>query len=74
MVLELLTKYDYKPAGSCHCNGVFTLKFKNGDYLIKWRKSRYKFQVFESGSSITGWLEVKELENKLKEIHQSIAA
>lgn len=69
-MLEILNKYGYKPAGSCNCNGVFTLKYKNGDYLLKWRKSRYKFMVFEKGLSITSWLEVKELETKLNEIHQ----
>lgn len=69
-MLEILTKYGYNPAGSCSCDGIYTLKYKNGNYLIKWRKSRYKFRLFEYGKAITGWMEVKEADKKLNEIHQ----
>jgi len=68
---EILSKYGFKYSGSCNCNGVFTQKYKKGDYLVRVRKNRYKFMIQKGGKSTTIWLPTAELENKLNEILES---
>lgn len=65
---DLLHQYGFKYTGSCNCNGIFTEKYKKGEYLIKWRRKRYTFCVVQNNSKITGWLPLKDMESKLKEL------
>lgn len=69
-MIEVLKKYGFKYVGSCNCNGIYTQKYKRGDYMIRWRSKRYKFVVQYLGKMTGGWQPVTELENKLKEINE----
>lgn len=71
-MLETLAKYGFKSAGSCNCNGIYTLKYKNGPYMVRIRKNRYTFAIQENGSYITSFTKLTELEKKLKELDESI--
>jgi hypothetical protein len=65
---DLLTKYGFKSAGSCNCGGVFTQKYRCDTYLIRIRPRRYKFAIFDHGTRLLDWTDLKDLENKLNEL------
>lgn len=71
-MIDLLKQYGFKYTGSCNCIGIFTEKYKKGEYMIKWRRKRYTFAIFLNNAKITGWLHVKDLEAKLKELKSEI--
>lgn len=64
-----LTIHNYRPNGKCHCDGFTTDKYINGDYEVRVRKKAGTFKIKHHGSSITSWIPVGQLENKLNEIH-----
>ncbi len=68
MTTDLLHKHGFRDAGSCRCDGYYTLKFKKGLYEIKWRKARFKFKVKKGGATITDWLPLEKLETTLNEL------
>ena len=63
---DLLHQYGFKYVGSCNSNGIFSEKYKKGEYMIKWRRKRYTFAIFLNNAKITGWSPIKDLEDKLK--------
>lgn len=72
MTIELLTKHGFKPAGSCRCDGYYTLKYRKGMYEFKWRKSRYTFKIMEQHSTMYEWQPLANLEKVLNELDQKI--
>jgi hypothetical protein len=68
VLVELLTKHGYIFAGTCNCGGYFTEKYRNGKYLIKWRKKRYLFKVIEDNCTLRNWQPIKNLEQTLNEL------
>lgn len=65
---ELLERYGFKPAGHCNCGGIYTEKYRCDTYLVRVRPRRYKFAIYDHGSQVVNWTDIKELENKLNEI------
>lgn len=68
MTIELLQTHGFKPAGTCRCDGYFTLKFRKGTYELKWRKSRYTFKIMEHNNTLHGWQTLENLEKTLHEL------
>lgn len=58
---EILKQYGFVFIGTCSCDGVYTEKYKLGDYQVRWRKKQGKFKVRRFDSSITQWISDKEL-------------
>lgn len=61
-MIELLQRYGFRPAGSCRCNGVYTLKFKRGQDKAKYRPHRFKARIIDQ----TQWLTYDEMEKHLQ--------
>lgn len=64
---ETLTRYGFKSAGSCQCGGIYTQKYRCDTYLIRVRPRRYKFALYDHGTRLLDWTDLKELETKLNE-------
>lgn len=65
---EILARYGFNPAGHCNCGGIYTEKYRCDTYLVRVRPRRYKFAIYDHGSQVINWTDLKELENKLNEI------
>jgi len=68
-IRELMTIHGYTYQSTCHCNGYKTLKFKNGDYELRWRINKYQFRVRNLSVTIKGWSSVKMAEEYLNQLH-----
>jgi hypothetical protein len=68
---ETLIKYGFKASGSCTCGGIYTQKYRCDTYLIRVRPKRYKFAIYDHGSQMVNWTDLRELENKLNELFPS---
>ncbi len=49
---ELLKQEGWKEVGKCNCGGVLTLKFKKGNYIIKYQKKKLMFKAYEKNKLI----------------------
>ena len=67
-ISDLLQAHGFRPAGTCRCDGYFTLKFRKGIHEVKWRKSRYTFKVMEYSSTLHNWQTLENLQNILNEL------
>ena len=67
MTDEILNEHGFKFSGTCHCDGFKTLKYRNGDYEIKWRINKYQFKLKKHGLTIQGWTSIKLLNEILEE-------
>lgn len=70
-VNELLSDYKFVKTGACNCNGIFTEKYKNENFILKVRPRRNQHQLsYKSGSDsgITNWVTLTELKAKLDEL------
>jgi hypothetical protein len=65
---DALRIHGFAAAGHCRCDGVYTLKYRHGKYLIKVRGRRYKFCVYEGGTTILPWTDLSQLQTKLNEL------
>lgn len=65
---QYLESRGFRAAGSCRCDGFFTLKFRKGLYEIKWRKPKYVFKVLHANATLHGWQSLTNLENILNEL------
>lgn len=63
---ELLKQYGFDFKGSCSCDGVYSEKYRKGDYEVRWRKRKGIFKIRRFGVSLTGWIIESEIENYLK--------
>lgn len=66
---EILTRYDYKSSGSCHCDGYQTDKYDMGNYQLRIRVKKETFKIKKNGNSVTQWLPITMLEETLKTHH-----
>jgi hypothetical protein len=66
---ELLKQYGFEYSGGCSCDGHTTHKYKKDGYQIKHRVRQNTFRIKKDGRSLTGWIKMSELENKLNEFH-----
>lgn len=53
--------------GKCNCDGYQTLKYANGQWMVKWRISKYTFKLKQGNTTITSWLPISELKHVLEE-------
>ena len=65
---ELLGRYGFKSSGHCNCGGIYTEKYRCDAYLVRIRPRKYRFAIYDHGSEIVKWTDLKELENKLNEL------
>lgn len=66
---DILSNYEYKYYGSCHCDGFLVEKYEKGDYQIKYSEKRGIFKIKHKGRSITQWVPVSKIEETLNNIH-----
>jgi hypothetical protein len=66
---EILTQYGFTYTGSCSCDGVYTEKYRNGDYQVRWRKKQGRFRIKQHGNTIVNWTPEIDIENRLKELN-----
>lgn len=72
-IITLLESYKYRPAGSCQCDGLFTLKYRReGGYEVRWRKKSYSFKIKRNNETIKNWNQLALLKIHLEEIHGSL--
>jgi hypothetical protein len=65
---ETLRIHGFAAAGHCQCDGVHTMKYRRGKYLIKVRSRRYKFCVYEGGTTVRQWTDLSQLQTVLNEL------
>lgn len=70
---DLLQRYGYTYDGNCHCDGFQTDKYKNGDYQLRIRTRKDQYKIKKCGRSITLWVDIKTMEETLKNIHSNVA-
>jgi hypothetical protein len=66
---DLLEIYGYKFYSKCSCDGHASEKYKNGTYRFYYRPKQQRFRIRNHGSWVMQWMPIKELENKLNELH-----
>lgn len=64
----LLDDFGYLYVGVCNCSGYYTEKYRNKQYMIKWRRRRYTFKVLEGNATLYGWQPLQKLEETLNEL------
>lgn len=54
--------------GHCMCDGLYTEKYRKGDYQVNWRKRRYAFRLKHKADFITNWINISELTKTIEEL------
>jgi hypothetical protein len=66
---DIFARHGYTYTGSCNCGGIYTEKWRKGEFIIRWRKKRYTFKVMQAHEgTILTWQPIKLLENTLNEL------
>lgn len=68
-LIQLLDTFGYQWDGQCNCDGFKTFKYRNKDYLFKWRLTKGTFMIKQYGITKTFWAKISEAETVLKNIH-----
>lgn len=71
-MIDTLTKYLFKYAGKCNCNGLPADKYARAGYIVYVRPKSYKFTIKQFNRMIIEWLSLSELETQLKKVHEFI--
>lgn len=67
-----MSTYGFHYVGSCHCDGYYTEKYKNGDYLLKLRSGRFK--ITKDGITVHKWDQLINIVSTIAEIHNNNVA
>lgn len=61
MTTEILTSHGFAYHSKCTCDGVYTEKYKNGEWEVRWRRWKYTFKLKKGHTSLTTWLPIDQL-------------
>lgn len=65
-VIELADKYGLKYIGSCYCGGPKAEKYSDGVFTLYWRKGQYLFRFRRRNDVLKNWTPVKQLQAYLE--------
>lgn len=68
-LIQILINFGYDYEGQCNCDGFKTFKYRNKEYLFKWRIKKGMFMIKQHGFTKTIWQKIANAEETLKELH-----
>lgn len=69
---QILLDSGFRYEGSCSCDGISTLKYRNGAFQFRWRKTRQTFQIRHKGQALIQWTNISDAQNKIDELVKEI--
>lgn len=60
-------QYGFTYTGSCSCDGIQTEKYKNGQWLLKFRPKHGVYRFKRNGRTVSEWINEEKAEEFIKE-------